>query len=62
MINQVVLVISETSFPGKTLEGADILNWGSMMAAAAIVVLPSIFFFCFIQNKLAGGLSDGAVK
>lgn len=46
----------------KTLEGADILNWGSMMAAAAIVVLPSIFFFCFIQNKLAGGLSDGAVK
>ena len=32
----------------KTLEGADILNWGSMMAAAAIVVLPSIFFFCFI--------------
>ena len=46
----------------KTLEGADILNWGSMMAAAAIVVLPSIFFFCFIQNKLTGGLSDGAVK
>lgn len=45
----------------KTLEGADILNWGSMMAASAIVVLPSIFF-CLIQNKLAGGLSDGAVK
>ena len=46
----------------KTLEGADILNWGSMMAASAIVVLPSIFFFCLIQNKLAGGLADGAVK
>lgn len=46
----------------KTLEGADILNWGSMMAASAIVVLPSIIFFCLIQNKLAGGLSDGAVK
>ena len=38
----------------KTLEGADILNWGSLMAACAIVVV--------IQNKMAGGLSDGAVK
>lgn len=46
----------------KTLEGADILNWGSLMAACAIVVVPSIIFFCFIQSKLAGGLSDGAVK
>ena len=46
----------------KTLEGADILNWGSMMAASAIVVLPSIIFFILIQNKIAGGLTDGAVK
>ena len=46
----------------KTLEGADILNWGALMAACAIVVVPSIIFFCFIQNKMAGGLSDGAVK
>lgn len=46
----------------KTLEGADILNWGSLMAACAIVVIPSILFFCFIQNKMAGGLSEGAVK
>lgn len=46
----------------KTLEGADILNWGSMMAASAIVVLPSIIFFCMLQNKIAGGLADGAVK
>lgn len=46
----------------KTLEGADILNWGSLMAACAIVVVPSILFFCFIQNKMAGGLSEGAVK
>ena len=46
----------------KTLEGADILNWGSMMAASAIVVLPSIIFFCMIQNKIAGGLADGAGK
>ena len=46
----------------KTLEGADILNWGSMMAASAIVVIPSIIFFCLIQSKTAGGLADGAVK
>ena len=46
----------------KTLEGADILNWGSLMAACAIVVIPSILFFCFIQNKMAGGLSEGEVK
>ncbi|EFE91458.1 ABC transporter, permease protein [Oribacterium sp. oral taxon 078 str. F0262] len=46
----------------KTLEGADILNWGSLMAACAIVVIPSILFFCFIQNKMVGGLSEGAVK
>ena len=46
----------------KTLEGGDILNWGSLMAACAIVVIPSILFFCFIQNKMAGGLSEGAVK
>lgn len=38
----------------KTLEGADILNWGALMAACAIVVVPSIIFFCFIQNKMAG--------
>ena len=35
---------------------------GLLMAACAIVVVPSIIFFCFIQNKMAGGLSDGAVK
>lgn len=46
----------------KTLEGADILNWGALMAACALVVVPSIIFFCMIQNKITGGLSEGAVK
>lgn len=46
----------------KTLSAADIVDWGALMAASAIVVIPSILFFCLIQNKLAGGLSDGAVK
>lgn len=46
----------------KSLEGAEILDWGDMMAASALVVIPSIIFFMFIQKKITGGLSDGAVK
>ena len=46
----------------KSLQGAEILNWGDMMAASVIVVIPSIIFFCLIQNKIAGGLTEGSVK
>ncbi len=46
----------------KSLQGSEILNWGDMMAASALVVVPSIIFFMFIQNKIAGGMADGAVK
>lgn len=46
----------------KSLQGSEILNWGDMMAASALVVVPSVFFFMFIQNKIAGGMTDGAVK
>ena len=46
----------------KSLQGAEILNWGDMMAASALVVVPSVIFFMFIQNKIAGGMTDGAVK
>ena len=46
----------------KSLQGAEILNWGDMMAASALVVVPSVVFFMFIQNKIAGGMADGAVK
>lgn len=53
---------SALSVAVKTLSAADIVDWGALMAASALVVLPSIVFFCLIQNKLAGGLSDGAVK
>lgn len=53
---------SALSVAVKTLSAADIVDWGALMAASALVVLPSIVFFCFIQNKLAGGLADGAVK
>lgn len=46
----------------RSLNGSEILDWGDMMAASVIVVLPSIIFFIFIQNKIASGLSEGAVK
>lgn len=46
----------------KSLQGAEILNWGDMMAASALVVIPSVVFFMFIQNKIAGGMTQGAVK
>lgn len=46
----------------RSLNGAEILDWGDMMAASVIVVIPSVLFFYFIQNKIAGGLSEGSVK
>ena len=46
----------------KSLQGAEILNWGDMMASSALVVVPSVIFFMFIQNKIAGGMTEGAVK
>lgn len=46
----------------RSLDGAEILDWGDMMAASALVVIPSIIFFCLIQNKIAGGLTEGSVK
>ena len=46
----------------KTLEGQEVLDWGTMMAASALVVLPSVIFFMLIQKRIAGGLASGAVK
>lgn len=46
----------------RSLDGSEILDWGDMMAASVVVVIPSIIFFCLIQNKIAGGLSEGSVK
>lgn len=46
----------------KSLNGAEILNWGDMMAASTLVVVPSVVFFMFIQKKIAGGMTEGSVK
>lgn len=46
----------------RRLSGSEILDWGDIMAASVIVVIPSVIFFTFIQRKIAGGLSEGSVK
>ena len=46
----------------KSLEGQEVLDWGVMMAASAIVVIPSVVFFMLIQKKIAGGLAAGSIK
>ena len=46
----------------RSLNGSEVLDWGDMMAASVIVVLPSIIFFSIIQNKIASGPSEGSVK
>lgn len=46
----------------RSLQGAEILSWGDMMAASTLVVIPSIIFFMFIQRKIAAGMTEGSVK
>lgn len=46
----------------KSLEGQEVLDWGVMMAASAVVVIPSVIFFMLIQKKIAGGLAQGSIK
>lgn len=46
----------------NSLEGQEVLDWGVMMAASALVVIPSVVFFMMIQKKIAGGLATGSVK
>lgn len=46
----------------KSLEGQEVLDWGTMMAASTIVVVPSVIFFMLIQKHIAGGLAQGSIK
>lgn len=38
------------------------VNWGQTMAAAALITLPIILLFLFIQKQFIAGLVNGAVK
>ena len=46
----------------KSLQGSEILELGRYDGSICLVVVPSVIFFMFIQNKIAGGMTDGAVK
>ena len=46
----------------KSLGGQEVLDWGVMMAASTLVVIPSVVFFMLIQKKIAGGLASGSIK
>lgn len=54
--------ITTLSIKLHTMQGADVMNWGDMMAACMVVVVPSVVFFSFIQKYIAGGMTEGAVK
>ena len=42
--------------------GMENLQWGDMMAASVLVVIPSVVFFSIIQKSIAAGLTAGAGK
>lgn len=45
-----------------SLMGTEVLDWGMLMAASTLVVLPSVIVFMIIQKYMAAGLSEGSVK
>lgn len=45
-----------------TLLGAEILEWGPLLAWITLVVLPPLIFFMFIYRRIVKGLTAGAVK
>jgi len=43
-------------------KGANSINWGGLMAASVIAVLPVALIFLFLQRYFMSGLMSGAVK
>jgi len=42
--------------------GGEFAQWGEMMAATSMTMLPTLILFLFVQGRLAGGLTAGAVR
>jgi multiple sugar transport system permease protein len=42
--------------------GTDVLDWGSMCAAATVVTLPTFLFVLLVQKYLVKGLTMGGMK
>jgi multiple sugar transport system permease protein len=52
-----------TLTPGIMIfRGAHVTDWGGLMAASVLAVVPVALCFVYIQRFLVGGLSAGAVK
>lgn len=60
LINSTEMMTVSVKF--RSLQGAEILNWGDMMAASTLVVVPSVIFFMLIQKRIAKGMTEGSVK
>jgi len=43
-------------------EGARGTDWGGVMAGSTLMAIPVVIFFLLVQNRVAGGLTAGAVK
>lgn|SRR5699024_4482941 len=61
-----ILINSQEKMPVSvalySLKGSETFEWGAMMAASFLVVIPTIIFFMLIQKKIAGGLAQGSIK
>ena len=42
--------------------GSRAIDWGSVMAASALISIPVVVFFLFVQRRIAFGLTAGAVR
>lgn len=42
--------------------GPNMVNYGPMLAAIVIAIIPTIIVYCCLSNKIVGGLTAGAVK
>lgn len=42
--------------------GGETMNWGEVLAASTMIVLPSLLFFLLVQRHLVHGLTAGAIK
>lgn len=43
-------------------KGANLVDWGGLMAASVISVLPVTIIFLFLQKYFLAGLMSGSVK
>jgi ABC-type glycerol-3-phosphate transport system permease component len=45
-----------------SMVGGEFAQWGTVMAATTLAIIPTFFMFLAIQDRITGGLMAGAVK